>query len=153
MKHNPVRYSSQVGEVWAHFMYKVKYCHPIFDNFGYRNAAIALFRKALIKYEIRCKNDEIGFDSNHLHMELDLGLKSRPQIAKELKGYVARKFFKLFPELKRSKNECGLFWNSGLWSPATFGNSSNKNTLNYIRRQKYGSLNLNSNQTSLRCYV
>ena len=86
-------------------------------------------------------------------MELDLGIKSRPQIAKELKGYVARKFFKLFPELKKPKSEGGLFWKSGLWSPATFGNSSNDNTLNYVRKQKYGSLNLSTHQTTLNTFA
>ncbi len=87
MKLNPVRYSSQVGEIWGHFMFKIKYCHTIFDNFSYRNGAHALFLQALKKYEIRCKDKEFGFDDNHVHMVLDLGLKSRPEIAKKLKGY------------------------------------------------------------------
>ncbi len=141
MKFNPVRYSSQVGEVWAHFMFKVKYCHEIFDDFAYRNACHGLFLKALQKYGIRCKEDELGFDSDHVHMVLDLGIKSKPQIAKELKGFVARKFFKLFPELKFPKRLGGKFWNSGLWSPATYGNSPTDLafTVNYVKTQKYGS--------------
>ena len=141
MKFNPVRYSSQVGEVWAHFMFKVKYCHEIFDNFAYRNACHGLFLKALKKYGIRCKEDELGFDNNHVHMVLDLGIKSKPQIAKELKGYVARKFFKLFPELKLQKHLGGKFWDSGLWSPASYGNSPTNLvfTVNYVKTQKYGS--------------
>ncbi|MFH1064227.1 MAG: transposase [Candidatus Woesearchaeota archaeon] len=141
MKFNPVRYSSQVGEVWAHFMFKVKYCHEIFDDFAYRNACHGLFFKALRKYGIRCKDNELGFDNNHVHMVLDLGIKSKPQIAKELKGFVARKFFKLFPELKLSKHLGGKFWNSGLWSPATYGNSPTNLvfTVNYVKTQKYGS--------------
>ena len=149
MKFNPIRYSSAVGEVWTHSMYKVKYCHPIFDTFAYRNAMRALFLKAFREYSIRCKEKEIGFDSNHVHMDLDLGLRSKPQIAKLLKGYTARKFFKLFPELKRPRNEGGLFWGGGLWSPAYYGGSSNGNTLDYIRRQKYGSANLKSSQQKL----
>lgn len=141
MKFNPVRYSSQVGEVWAHFMFKVKYCHPIFDNFAYRNACHGLFIQALRKYEIRCKDDQIGFDSNHVHTLLDLGIKSKPEIAKKIKGYIGRKFFKLFPELKKSKKEGGKFWGSGLWSPASYGATptSINFTVNYIRSQKYGS--------------
>jgi len=136
MKTNPVRYSSQVGEIWVHFMFKVKYCHPIFDNFSYRNACHGLFIQALRKYEIRCKDDQIGFDNNHVHTLLDLGIKSKPEIAKKIKGYIARKFFRLFPELKRQK-----FWGSGLWSPASYGaNPTSVNfTINYIRTQKYGS--------------
>ena len=153
MKFNPTRYSSQVGEVWAHFMFKVKYCHKIFDTFKYRSAATALFRKALRKYDIRCKNNELGFDSEHVHMELDLGLKSRPQITKLLKGYVGRKFFKLFPELKKPKIEGGLFWKGGLWSPASFGNNANEYTITYVRKQRYGSLNLSTHQTTLKNFA
>lgn len=149
MKLNPVRYSSQVGEMWGHFMFKVKYCHKIFDIFKYRSAMQALFRKAFRKYEIRCKNNKIGFDSNHVHMELDLGVKSRPQVCKELKGFVARKFFKLFPELKLPKKQGGLFWNSGLWSPASFSNQSNDYTQPYLNKQKYGGREFNTRQLTL----
>lgn len=122
-------------------MFKVKYCHKVFDNFSYRNACHGLFLKALRKYGIRCKDDELGFDDNHVHMVLDLGIKSKPEIAKELKGFVARKFFKLFPELKKPKREGGLFWDSGLWSPASYGNSPTDLvfTVNYVKTQKYGS--------------
>ena len=149
MKFNPTRYSSAVGEVWTHFMFKVKYAHKIFDDFGHRNALRALLLKALHKYEIRCKDNEIGFDDNHLHTELDLGLRSKPQIAKMLKGYVGRKFFQLFPELKKPRSEGGLFWSSGLWSPAYYGGSAHGSTLAYIKRQKYGSANLKSTQQQL----
>jgi putative transposase len=141
MKLNPVRYSSQVGEVWVHFMFKVKYCHNIFDTFAYRNACYGLFVRALKKYEVRCKDNQIGFDSNHVHTLLDLGIKSKPEIAKKIKGYIARKFFRLFPELKLPKKQGGKFWSSGLWSPASYGaNPTSVNfTVNYIRTQKYGS--------------
>jgi len=141
MKFNPVRYSSQVGEVWVHFMFKVKYGHNIFDNFSYRNACHGLIIQAFKKYEIRCKDDEIGFDSNHVHTMLDLGLKSKPELAKKIKGYVARKFFKIFPELKKQRSEGGLFWGGGLWSPASYGATptSVDFTVNYIKTQKYGS--------------
>jgi len=149
MKYNPIRYSSAVGEAWVHCMYKIKYAHKLFDNFGYRNGLRALMLKALRKYEIRCKENEIGFDDNHLHMDVDLGLRSKPQIAKLLRGYVGRKFFQLFPELKLPREQGGLFWGSGLWSPAYYGGSSNAGTLEYIKRQKYGSANLKSRQQKL----
>lgn len=152
MKFNPPRYSSAVGEVWTHFMFKVKYCHKLFDTLAYRNAMQALFRKALRKYGIRCKDDELGFDNNHVHMELDLGLRSKPQIAKMLKGYTARKFFVLFPELKLPRAQGGLFWGAGLWSPAYFGNSSSGGTIEYIKRQKYGSHNSASRQQKLQLF-
>ena len=31
-KENPVRYSSAVGEAWLHAMFKINYCHKIFDD-------------------------------------------------------------------------------------------------------------------------
>src|SRR3989338_6422665 len=141
MKVNPVRYSSAVGEVWVHFMFKVKYCHKIFDNFGYRNACHAFYFQALIKYQIRCKNEEVGFDNNHVHSVLDLGIRSKLEFAKKIKGFIARKFFRLFLELKKPKHEGGLFWDSGLWSPASYGvaPTSLDFTVNYVRMQKYGS--------------
>ncbi len=96
-KENPVRYSSAVGEAWMHFSFKTKYCHNIFDDFGYRNACHGLILQACRKYEIRMKDNVIGFDNNHVHSILGMGLKSKPEIAKKIKGFVARKFFKLFP--------------------------------------------------------
>ena len=151
MKFNPVRYSSAVGEVWVHFMFKVKYCHNIFDTFKYRSGCLALLRKSFKKYGIRCKEDEIGFDSDHVHMILDLGIRSKPDIAKKLKGFVGRKFFKLFPELKLPRNQGGLFWGSGLWSSAYYAaNPTNVDyTLNYVRTQKYGSASFNGKQYRL----
>jgi len=152
-KTNPVRYSSAIGEVWVHTMYKVKYCHNIFDTLAYRNAMRALLLKAFRKYDIHCKENEIGFDSNHVHMDLDLGLRSKPQLAKLLKGYTATKFFKLFPELKKPRAEGGLFWGGGLWSPAYYGGSSCGTTLDYIKRQKYGSANLKVTQQKLSAFA
>ena len=151
MKFDPVRYSSAVGEVWVHFMFKVKYCHKIFDTFKFRSCCLALIRQALKKYEIRCKDDEIGFDSDHVHMVLDLGIKSKPEIAKKIKGFVARKFFRVFPELKLPKSQGGLFWGSGLWSPAYYGaNPTNLDfTVNYVKTQKYGSARYSGKQTRL----
>ena len=74
-------------------------------------------------------------------MMLDLGIKSKPEIAKKLKGLTARKFFKLFPELKLPKDKGGKFQGSGLWSPASYGaNPTTMDfTINYIKTQKYGS--------------
>ena len=94
-KENPVRYSSAVGEAWQHAMFKVKYCHNIFDIKEVREECDKLFDKASQRYGITIAGK--GFDSNHVHMKLDLGVYSRPQVAKMLKGYVAKKLFKKFP--------------------------------------------------------
>ena len=93
-KTNPTRYSSAVGELWVHASFKIKYCHKIFDIYEVRNAAKALFIKACKRYQIVWK--KIGFDDNHVHSILDIANYSRPQVAKMLKGFIAKKLFKLF---------------------------------------------------------
>ena len=132
-KENPVRYSSAVGEAWMHFMFKVKYCHEIFDDSAVREAMFLLFEEAAEFYKIPLR--EIGFDSNHLHFIADIALYSRPEIAKNLKGYTAKKFLKKFPEIKKK-----YFWGSGLWNPSYYiGSPKNfENTVKYVMNQKYG---------------
>lgn len=89
MKFKPTRFSSAVGELWVMATFKVKYCHKIFDILGVRELTDALFNQAVTLYHIRCR--KLAFDSDHVHMILDLGLYSRPELAKKLKGYVGKK--------------------------------------------------------------
>jgi len=110
-KNNPTRYSSAVGEIWVMLTVKVKYCHKIFDNVGIRELTNALFLEAFDFYKIIYK--KISFDRDHVHMIIDMGLYSKSELAKKLKGYVAYKLFKIEPWIKRR-----WFWNSGLWNPA-----------------------------------
>jgi len=42
-------------------------------------------------------------------MKVDIGIYSRPEAAKKLRGYVARKLFQKFPWMKKPKREGGLF--------------------------------------------
>ena len=148
-KENPVRYSSAVGEAWMHCEFKIKYCHKIFDDEIYREGLRALLLEASYEYEIPI--GEIGFADNHVHFMADIGLYSRPEIAKLLRGYAAKKFFEYFPELKLPKWQGGLFWNSGLWNPSYYiGSPRNlENTINYIKRQKYGEKGIGKHQTKL----
>ena len=130
-----------------HGMFKVKFCHPIFDNKEIREYLEHLFGEACEKYCI--KISELGFDDNHVHMLVDLGLRTRPEIAKLLKGYTAKKLFQRFPELKKPKKEGGKFWKSGFWNPSYYLESP-KNFLGiikYIRNQKYGSEKNNEQKT------
>ena len=145
-KENPARYSSAVGEAWMHCMFKVKYCHKIFDDEIYREAMRTLLLEAAYEYEIPI--GELGFDDNHVHFMADIGLYGRPEIAKLLKGYTAKKFFELFPEAKKK-----YFWDSGLWNPSYYiGSPRNlEDTINYIRKQKYGASRLS--QKSLLGYA
>lgn len=102
MKNNPTRYSSAVGECWMHTTFKVKYCHKIFDKKEIREEAHKFFVEACEKNKIRYK--EIGFDSDHVHSILDIGIYSRPQVAKMIKGYIGKKLLEKFPEIKRIFN-------------------------------------------------
>ena len=86
----------------------------------------------------------MGFDDNHVRFLADIGNFSRPEVAKMLRGYTAKKFFEYFPELKRPKWEGGLFWDSGLWNPSYYIGSPKDlaHTINYIKNQKYGALGI-----------
>ena len=96
-----------------------------------------LLQEAAYRYEIPI--DVVGFDSNHVHFLADIGLYSRPEVAKLLRGYTAKKFFEFFPELKQSH-----FWESGFWNPSYYiGSPQNvENTIKYIQSQKYGELSI-----------
>src|SRR3989338_9219424 len=111
MKTNPTRYSSAVGEVWVMASFKTKYCNKIFDIQAVRGLCEALLTEAFQIYKIRSK--KIAFDSDHVHTIIDMWLYSKPEIAKKLKGYVARHLFSLMPWLKANKWQGGYFWNSG----------------------------------------
>ena len=137
MKTNPTRYSSAVGEIWVMATFKVKYCHKIFDILAVRLLCEALFMEAFQLYKINCR--KMAFDSDHAHMIIDMGLYSKIEIAKKLKGYVASSLFRHMPWLKNNKWEGGYFWNSGLWNPAYDIRSINdiKFYERYLDKQKY----------------
>ena len=134
MKFNPVRFSSAVGEAWMHASFKVKYCHPVFDNEEVRNAMHGLICEACERYGLR--HGKIGFDSEHVHFPLDIDLRSRPEAAKLIKGYTGRKILMQFPELKKSS-----FWGSGFWNPSYYMDSSRgmESVAKYVSTQKYAS--------------
>ena len=131
-KEDPTRYSSAVGEAWQHSMFKVKYCHHIFDIKEVREECDRLFDEASRKYGIPIQGK--GFDSNHVHMKLDIGNYSRPQAAKNLKGYVAKKLFEKFPHIKKK-----YFYGSGLWNPSYYMSSPKDLAAldNYLKKQKW----------------
>lgn len=132
-KYDPVRFSSIVGESWHHFSFKTKYCHTIFDDRRVREETHRLLIEALERNDFRY--EDIGFDRDHVHGMVDIGNDSRPQVAKKLKGYVARKLFQIFPDLKKN-----YFWDSGLWNPASWIDSIGKDKefiRGYIRKQRY----------------
>ena len=152
-KENPARFSSAVGEAWMHCEFKIRYCHKIFDNEMYRQKMGELLHEAATRYQIPI--GEMGFDSDHVHFMADVGLYSRPEVAKFLRGYTGKKFFEYFPELKQHKWEGGLFWNSGLWNPSYYIGSPRNlaDTIAYIQKQKYGSKGRGKTQSTLEIFV
>lgn len=143
MKLNPTRYSSAVGDIWVMATFKAKYCHKIFDMRAVRELTDALFHEAFTHYGIRCQ--KLAFDSDHVHMLIDMGLYSKIELAKKLKGFVAKQLFQLMPRLKKLK-----FWGSGLWNPAYDIRNANDLAFyhRYLDKQKYAS----AAQTMLTAY-
>lgn len=134
MKLDPIRYSSAVGEVWIMMTFKVKYCHKVFDILAIREYARAVLEQALCFYGVRYKN--IGFDSDHVHINLDLGIYSKPELAKKLKEFWWLK--------------SRLFRKGGFWNSATDGRTGDMNFYeHYVANQKYGC----ANQAKLTTYV
>lgn len=110
------RRSSANGKALFHFMFKVKYCHNIFDDEQVKNRCENIFRE--VSWEHDFEIAELGFDRNHVHALIEIGIYSRPQIAKFLKGTSAKKLLREFPYLKRE-----YFWGSGLWNPSYWGDA------------------------------
>ena len=132
MKLNPTRYSSANGEVWVMTTFKIKYCHKLFDIQAVRQLVDALLNEAFSIYQIHYQ--KLAFDSDHVHIILDMGIYGKPVLAKMLKGYVAKKLFELMPWLKQK-----YFWGSGLWNPAYDIRNVNDMAfyLRYLSKQKY----------------
>ena len=148
MKFKPFRYSSAVGEVFVMATFKVKYCHNVFDIVAVRELCDALINEAFQKYEIRCL--KMAFDSNHVHMIIEMGLYGKPELAKKIRGYVGRQIFLYMPWMKKNKWEGGLFWGSGFWNPAyDIRNIDDLDFyMNYLDNQKYA----NKGQKQLASY-
>ena len=92
----------------------------------------------------------MSFDSDHVHMIIDMGIYGKPEIAKMLKGFVAKNLFRLMPWLKNNKWDGGYFWNSGLWNPAYDIRSVNDIEFyrRYLDKQRYAA----KGQTTLKNY-
>lgn len=113
-----VRGSSSIFRMEAHMCFKIKYCHNVFDivEFKQRCQELLLEAAAGAGIEIRL----IGFDRNHVHMDISwmrISL-SVDAISKKLKGATARKLLQEFPGIKKK-----YFWGSGLWSPTIYADS------------------------------
>ena len=128
-----IRASSCVGNSWCHAMFKVKYCHKVFDNVDVRMFVFDMINIISINYHLPVK--KVGFDSDHVHFEVDIRIKSKPEVAKIFRGVIGRKIFEKFPEMKKR-----YFWDSGFWNPAYLMDNigSDKEVIErYIANQRY----------------
>ena len=127
------RASSCVGNSWCHAMFKVKYCHNVFDIEAVRMYVFDLLNQISAGYNMPV--EKIGFDSNHVHFDVDIKLKSKPEAAKIFKGITGKRIFEKFPEVKKK-----YFWDSGFWNPAYLMDNIGKDRdviENYISNQRY----------------
>ena len=127
------RHSSSVGRAVFHLCFKVRYSHKIFVNKKIEQRCMEIFNEVASLYKFSIQ--EIGFDKDHVHLVVDVGLRGTAEIAKLLKGTSGYKLLREFPFLKKE-----YFWESGLWSPATFFDSLGRNiedVSDYVKSQQY----------------
>jgi len=128
-----IKRSSSYGRALFHMSFVVKYRHRIFRQWDVRERCKQLLVEAAVAHDIRVI--EMGFDVDHVHIVVDIGLMSVPEVVKLLKGYTAKLLLREFPELKQD-----YFWKSGLWSPAYFFDSVGADydgVCKYVGSQKY----------------
>lgn len=114
--HNLIRRSHSIGRMVVHLSFKIKYCHKVFRYEYFKERCKEIFFEVSKKYNIMIL--EIGFDLDHVHMIVDIGLHSIVQVCKWFKGNSGYKLLKEFPEIKQK-----YFWGSGLWAPTKFFDS------------------------------
>jgi putative transposase len=118
---NFTRGSSSIYRIELHVGYKVKYSRKVFDIAEVKERCEQIFYEvaALIKVEIK----EIGFESDHVHMDIFMTRTQRPcDIDKSFKGVSGRKLLKEFPILKQK-----YFWGSGFWGGQVYEDSLGRN--------------------------
>jgi len=136
MNKDLVSYAHAQIRIWVHISLKVKYCHEVFDIREFREACqemmIEIFKAHKIEY------DRIGFDSNHFHTILDMGMWQISDLIKVMKGISGYKLLNQFPKIKKK-----YFYGSGLWSGTKYVYSVGRDKASverYVAKQKYFSV-------------
>jgi len=110
------RASSCIGNSWRHATFKVKYCHKLFEIEKVRMFVFDLLDQISASYNLPIEEiEDIGFGDNHVHFDVDIKIRSKPEVAKIFKGIIAKMVFKKFSDVKKR-----YFYGSGFWSPAYF---------------------------------
>ncbi|MEM5799052.1 MAG: IS200/IS605 family transposase [Candidatus Aenigmatarchaeota archaeon] len=100
-------------------MIQSKILHKIFKYEPARRLCEHIFRN--VANEMKIDIQELGFDKDHVHMIVDIGLYSVIDVAKKLKGVSDYKLLRTFKLMKK------YFWGSGFWSPAVYFDSVGNN--------------------------
>jgi len=129
------KYSSSLGTMRVHVSYKAKYCHKIFIYPAIKARCEEIFFEVAEKYGFLI--EEIGFDGDHVHLVIDMGVRySAADIAKLLKGTSGKKILREFPEIKRT-----YFWGSGMWNPTEYfdsvGDKTADESIHYVKKQGF----------------
>jgi len=137
-------YSHAQIRIWVHISLKTKFCHNVFDIKKFREECQKLMLGIFKNYDI--EYDRIGFDSNHFHTIVDIGLWQVSDLIKTMKGISGYKLLKQFPEIKKK-----YFFGSGLWSGTKYVYSVGRDIRaveRYVAKQKYFSYSKEQTQLS-----
>ena len=126
------RNSHHVFRIMYHFVWIPKYRHKIFIE-PYRESLKLIIKK--IGYDYNIEIVELEIPSDHVHMVVKSEPKVSPSdIMQIIKSISARKFFKLYPQIKRK-----YFWGGKLWTQSFFvetvGNANDKIIREYVQNQ------------------
>ena len=121
-----------VFRIMYHFVWIPKYRHKIFKE-PYRSMLRQIIEKIGYDHNIQILELEIPVD--HIHMVVSGVPKFSPsQIMQVIKSISAKKFFAMYPEIKRR-----YFWGGKLWTQSFFvetvGNVNEEIIRNYVRNQ------------------
>ncbi len=124
------RNSHHVFRIMYHFVWIPKYRHKIFIE-PYRESLKLIIKK--IGYDYNIEIVELEIPSDHVHMVVKSEPKVSPSdIMQIIKSISARKFFKLYPQIKRK-----YFWGGKLWTQSFFvetvGNANDKIIREYVQ--------------------
>jgi len=120
MENGFIRRSSSIGRHLMHISFKTKYCKKIFEYEEVESLCRLIFLKTA--EEMKIDMQELGFDKDHVHMAMDIGLLSITEVAKKLKGRSGYKILRAMPWLKKK-----YFWGSGLWNGVIYFDSLGNN--------------------------
>ena len=126
------RNSHHVFRIMYHFVWIPKYRHKIFIE-PYRESLKLIIKK--IGYDYNIEIVELEMPSDHVHMVVKSEPKVSPSdIMQIIKSISARRFFKLYPQIKRK-----YFWGGKLWTQSFFvetvGNTNDKIIREYVQNQ------------------